>query len=253
MTKKNGKPPCSSKSKGRGGRVCTSFVTETGGDRFQDLVGTDFWESAHNRDGVIYCLMTWGVFRILLPDKFATKQVLDDLKKAKEVIVYELAEQYIFVFDSDSKQPFGFIVQSGEMVGFDPSKNEDGSPYRVSIWIRGCKKVYDHEVIYQPIVPKLKGTIDCPGLEEYVEPAKRYHHELPKELEPFYIYTRLFGHSIMASLENELNEDGKPKKYLLPVKTILQTGYKINNGYVWANIPISNIRGLLEDDKDREF
>ena len=94
-------------------------------------------------------------------------------------------------------------------------------------------------------------------LEKDVDPDQKYPGNLPAELEPFYCYTLDGGHSIIIVLENLMKEDNSDDLdyYLVPapVKTVIETGYRVENGYVFCSIPYSSDFGLMSDPDDDEF
>lgn len=93
------------------------------------------------------------------------------------------------------------------------------------------------------------------GLEPWILPGRTYPHPLPRELEPFYCYTRDGGHSVLVVLENEYKQGSSPVRFIIPapVKTVLKAGYQLRDGLVWAVLPYDREDGLRVRDEDVEY
>ncbi len=93
------------------------------------------------------------------------------------------------------------------------------------------------------------------GLEPWILPGRTYPHPLPKELEPFYCYTRDGGHSILVVLENEYKRGSPPIRFIIPapVKVVLKASYQIRDGLVWAVLPYDREEGLQVESEDVEY
>jgi hypothetical protein len=93
------------------------------------------------------------------------------------------------------------------------------------------------------------------GLEPWILPGRTYPHPIPKDLEPYYCYTRDGGHSILIVLENEYIQGSSPLRFIIPapVKVVLKAGYRIRDGLVWAVLPYDREEGLQVASEDVEY
>ncbi|RRJ54920.1 hypothetical protein EHV15_35710 [Paenibacillus oralis] len=84
--------------------------------------------------------------------------------------------------------------------------------------------------------------------------SEQMYSGLPAELEPFHFYISDTGHSIMAVLEQHWGE-GNPDDYELPVpvKYVLEKGWRIEQGYLIVNAPYDEVFGLDIDEGYEEF
>ena len=95
--------------------------------------------------------------------------------------------------------------------------------------------------------------------------GKKYHRELPPELQAWYVYPFDAGHSILVLLECHLKETGFAyldgtmgkkwaEKHLVPVpvRTILRK-YRLLGGYVVVDLPYSSLIGVECHEGDEEF
>jgi hypothetical protein len=83
-----------------------------------------------------------------------------------------------------------------------------------------------------------------------------YPNPIPDELIPYHAYIRDCGHSIMCVLECHLSEtNGNYDDYELPVpvKYVLEKGYRIQNGYVIVDAEYNEEYGLMVDDQYTEW
>jgi hypothetical protein len=86
---------------------------------------------------------------------------------------------------------------------------------------------------------------------------RSYPGTLPKELEFYHYYILDSGHSIMCVLEVHLAEaikigmDGY--EVPVPVKYVLEKGYRIVDGYVIVDAEYDDVLGLVVDEKYSEF
>lgn len=88
-----------------------------------------------------------------------------------------------------------------------------------------------------------------PGL-----PRRRYHSELPTDLDRYYHYTDDAGHCIEVILRQHVGL-GSPEDFAIsvPVKSVLR-GYSIENGYIVAEkIDYDECCGAVLDCEDYEF
>ncbi|MCY9746371.1 hypothetical protein [Paenibacillus larvae] len=80
---------------------------------------------------------------------------------------------------------------------------------------------------------------------------------LPKELEPYHAYLLDGGHSIMAVLEMHWKDalEGNPDSYELPipVKYVLQHGYRKDGDYLIVNAAYDPNTGLMVDEDYTEY
>lgn len=85
-----------------------------------------------------------------------------------------------------------------------------------------------------------------------------YYKVLPPELQEHYIYEQDGGHAILAIPECLLPEAEKTRKYddytaSIPVKYVLETGYRMAHGKVIVNAPYDEDFGVDVDDRYYEY
>lgn len=93
------------------------------------------------------------------------------------------------------------------------------------------------------------------GIEHMVIP-KLYAKPIPDELIPYHVYLKDCGHSILCVLECHLpNAKGNYDNYELPVpvKYVLEKGYRMQDGYIIVDAEYDNFLGLMVDDKYTEW
>ncbi|WP_155806681.1 hypothetical protein [Mariprofundus ferrooxydans] len=99
------------------------------------------------------------------------------------------------------------------------------------------------------------------GLRGVYNKHKKYHNQLPAELNSWYCYLTDCGHSILAILsrheDEAFSEKGKEGDFLcpMPVKAVLGY-YRIRNGYIVVdnpNLSYDPILGLIGPDALDEF
>jgi len=84
--------------------------------------------------------------------------------------------------------------------------------------------------------------------------SKRPYHGLPPELEQYHYYISDSGHCIMCVLECHLSKSSKDDYELpVPVKYVLEKGYRFVDGYVVVEAKYGLPLGLDVDDKYTEF
>lgn len=89
----------------------------------------------------------------------------------------------------------------------------------------------------------------------YLVPGKQYHSSLPKELASWYCYTTDGGHSILAFIEGEFDQDNpEPLNDMCPcpVKAVLRN-YRVHKGYPVAPLKYDETVGLITESDDDEF
>ncbi|CAM3743031.1 hypothetical protein COLU111180_06160 [Cohnella lubricantis] len=84
--------------------------------------------------------------------------------------------------------------------------------------------------------------------------TRPYPGELPDELKKYHYYVGDAGHAIMCVLEMHWPTD-EPYMYEIPVpvKYVLEQGYRIDNDFVIVEAPYNMRFGLDVDDKYFEF
>jgi len=83
-----------------------------------------------------------------------------------------------------------------------------------------------------------------------------YPGQMPEELRTYHYYILDSGHAIMCILEAHLEEaNGNMDDYEVPVpvKYVLEKGYRFVDGYVVVEADYSMEVGLIVDDKYTEF
>ena len=79
---------------------------------------------------------------------------------------------------------------------------------------------------------------------------------LPEDLKPYHYYILDSGHSIMCVLEmhlEEAKENMDDYEVPVPVKYVLEKGYRLIDGYIIVEADYSSELGLLTDDKYDEY
>lgn len=104
-------------------------------------------------------------------------------------------------------------------------------------------------------MPELSQMIRAAGLENWVLPGRQYPHPLPNGVRPFYCYTCDGGHSLLVVLEKEFRHGESPERFLVPapVKMVLASGFRVQDGYLWSDLPYAKDIGLQVRDEDVEF
>lgn len=86
---------------------------------------------------------------------------------------------------------------------------------------------------------------------------KPYHKTIPEELEPYRYYILDSGHCIMCVLECHLAEAKEAcmddYEIPVPIKYVLEKGYRVIDDYVIVDAPYNDIFGLEVDEKYYEF
>lgn len=86
---------------------------------------------------------------------------------------------------------------------------------------------------------------------------KPYHKVMPKELEPYHYFLLDSGHCIMCVLERHLDEAKETcmddYEIPIPIKYVLEKGYRIINGYIIVDADYDDSFGLNVDVKYYEF
>ena len=84
-----------------------------------------------------------------------------------------------------------------------------------------------------------------------------YPGRLPEELQPYHYYLLDAGHSIMCVLETHLEEARKTSmddyEVPVPIKYVLEKGYRFVDQYVVVSAEYSSETGLMVDDEYTEY
>lgn len=84
-----------------------------------------------------------------------------------------------------------------------------------------------------------------------------YPGQLPKELQPYHCYLLDSGHSIICVLETHLEEAQKTSmddyELPVPVKYVLEKGYRFDGQYIIVDAEYNEELGLMVDDKYHEY
>ena len=83
-----------------------------------------------------------------------------------------------------------------------------------------------------------------------------YPNTLPVELEPYYVYLKDAGHSILCVLKTHLNNArGQMDDYEIPipVKYVLEKGYELQGDYVIVDAVYDSITGVDIDESYSEY
>lgn len=87
--------------------------------------------------------------------------------------------------------------------------------------------------------------------------CNRYHGDLPDELQVHYEYLLDAGHSIVCVLEKHIEEalaEGMSLYQVpVPVKYVLEHGYRVEQGYIIVDAPYDDFLGLVVDEKYTEY
>jgi hypothetical protein len=95
-------------------------------------------------------------------------------------------------------------------------------------------------------------------LGDFLDPSKRYHSELPRELEAWYAYTTDGGHSILCLLKDDAYTalaSHAVKDYLIPcpVRAVVNAGYQNVRGYIVTDLPYDRDLGLIVEAEHEEY
>lgn len=90
----------------------------------------------------------------------------------------------------------------------------------------------------QRAVPEDLVADNVPG----VVPGRDYHHALPPDLAPWYVYTVSGGHQLMIHPAGIRAPDWDPVAFLVlvPVRTVLRAGWRAEDGVIVSAVPFSN-------------
>ena len=113
-------------------------------NRGQAIAHTNYWDSDHARQGLIFLSWNAGAGRLLVPD--AQKAALREMKGAREVIVSRgpLVDQghrdaLEILFEDDSDSPYVIHIVA-EMTDRPIPDREQGGGFVVTAWTRGGLK-----------------------------------------------------------------------------------------------------------------
>ncbi|MCX4783878.1 MULTISPECIES: hypothetical protein [unclassified Streptomyces] len=86
-------------------------------------------------------------------------------------------------------------------------------------------------------------------------PGRTYHSPLPDELAPWYLYEPSSGHSLAVMIESLWEPEADPNQELAlaPVKLILRCPWRIEGGWIVADIPYDEVLGVISEDEDDEY
>lgn len=109
----------------------------------QDLVDTDFWDSALSRAGKMFLTWNAGAARLLVPD--SRVEDLDDMLAADEVIISrgrcqdeDAGEKLELMFDDGSRAPYCLYLPSDQTDQMAP-ESDHGEDFVVAVWTRNGK------------------------------------------------------------------------------------------------------------------
>ncbi|MFF7953639.1 hypothetical protein [Streptomyces griseorubiginosus] len=86
-------------------------------------------------------------------------------------------------------------------------------------------------------------------------PGRTYHSPLPDALSPWYLYEPSSGHSLAVVIESLWKPDADPNRELTlaPVKLVLRCPWRIEGGWIVADIPYDERVGVVSRDEDDEY
>ena len=89
-----------------------------------------------------------------------------------------------------------------------------------------------------PAVPEAVVADNIPG----AEPGRVYHQFLPPALALWYVYTSAGGHMLMIRPAGTRVPDWDPASFLVlvPVRTVLHAGYRVEDGVIVSPVPFGN-------------
>lgn len=94
-------------------------------------------------------------------------------------------------------------------------------------------------------------------MNAYMSRPYKYKGCLPKDMEKHHVYYIDSGHSIICVLESNLEEALKTDMWMyevpVPVKYVVEKGYRIVNNHVVVDAPYDEFLGLVVDDKYTEY
>lgn len=81
-----------------------------------------------------------------------------------------------------------------------------------------------------------------------------YHAPLPPDLARWHLYLVDGGHCIAVALTAWYTPGGDWESFLCPapVKSVLRAGYRVDDGYIVADLPYDEARGLVTSPEDDE-
>jgi hypothetical protein len=92
---------------------------------------------------------------------------------------------------------------------------------------------------------------------KHIVSKRPYEGVIPKELEPYHYYITDSGHSIMCVLECHLKEakenDMDDYEVPIPVKYVLEKGWKVEGDYIIVDAPYELPYGVMIEEKYYEY
>jgi hypothetical protein len=127
------------------------------------IVLSDYWDTEHARNGLLYLSINAYSFRLLVPDTMA--QLVDELRRgAKYVILSQLApEQWSdrelcteWLVEDGGDEPFVLHLSPGQVDRCLPDEPTTGCG--ATVWLRGPAKVIDLPAMFRRVdrLPWLK-------------------------------------------------------------------------------------------------
>jgi len=121
-----------------------------------DIVETNYWKTEWNDRGIIALSLNARTFRILLPDSMADQ--VADMQTGKEIIISKGKHRgklaYEILFDDGTNSPYSLLLDGQQMIGPHPADDQAGREVRLSVWIRGPRRILDAPARFR-IVSKL--------------------------------------------------------------------------------------------------
>lgn len=113
-------------------------------NRGQAIVGSNYWDSDHARNGFFFLSWNAGAARLLAPDN--QKLALHDMRTAKIVIISrgfwvdQGREAVEVLFEDNSDAPYSIILPAEQCDRLLPSADQEGD-FAVTVWTRGGEKL----------------------------------------------------------------------------------------------------------------
>lgn len=111
------------------------------GNKGQQIVNTNYWESEYARQGLFYLSWNAGAGRLLIPDD--QKSIIREMKTAKMVIVsrgeWQGKDALELLFEDHSDNPFVINLVTEQTDRLIP-KEQQGGGFVVTVWTKGGQK-----------------------------------------------------------------------------------------------------------------
>jgi hypothetical protein len=129
----------------------------------KEIIETNYWESQQAKNNFFHLTINAGAFRLLVPEKY--EHLIQEFRTGEYCIISRgrfsnSSHPYIryeLLFEDHTKYPYGLWIDA-EQVCPQPSKDDSGKKFTLSVWTKGCKKVLEMDAYFRVVdnVPHMK-------------------------------------------------------------------------------------------------